>query len=135
MYEYDISLYITETNIWFCIEDATKMYTKIFTQQHSTCHGLQTDVAVKSGVIVQPIKNSEQGKNHLLCRCGIHIQHSTFSTYQLTKPQKHIPITCTLSKYYKNLFKILITNIITEKAAYLCIANHTPSYYTCSLYL
>ena len=72
MYECDISQYITETNRRFCIEDATKMYTKIFIQQHSTWHGLQTDVAVKSGVIAQPIKYSEQGTRHLLCRCGIH---------------------------------------------------------------
>lgn len=72
MYECDISQYITEIERRFCIEDATEMYTKIFIQQHSTWHGLQTDVAVKSGVIAQPIKYSEQGTRHLLCRCGIH---------------------------------------------------------------
>jgi hypothetical protein len=107
----------------------------IIIQKHSTCHGLQTDVAVKSGVIAQPIKYSEQGTRDLLCRYGIHSQHWTFSPLQLTKLQKHILITCTLFKCYKNLFKILPTNTITETAAHLCIANHTPSYQTCSLYL
>jgi hypothetical protein len=123
MYECDISQYINETNRQFCIEHATKMYTKMFIQQHSTCHGLQTDVAVKSGVTTEPIKHSEKGTNHLLRRCGIHSQHCTFSTFQLTKLQKHILITYTLFKCYKNLFKILITNIITETAAHLCIVH------------
>jgi len=90
MYECDISQYITEIERRFCIEDATEMYTKIFIQQHSTCHGLQTDVAVKSGLNPLNTLNKEQGT---YC-AGVVSTHNTAPSPLFNSPN------------YKNIFLI-----------------------------
>jgi hypothetical protein len=94
-------------------------------------------VAVKSGVTAQPIKYSEQGTKHLLCRCGIHPQHCTFSPYKFTRLQKHIPIICTLFKYYKISSRFLL-QILLQKQQHIFLLPTTPhsikhADYTCKV--
>jgi hypothetical protein len=138
MYECDISQYITETKRKFCIEDATKMYTNIFNQQHSTCHGLQTDVAVKSGVIAQPIKYSEQGTKHLLCRCGIHSQHCTFSPYINSPDYKNIFLLFVLSSNVTKISSQFLLQILLQKQQHIFVLPTTlhsnkHAVYTCKV--
>jgi len=113
------------------------MYTKIFVQQHSTCHGLQTDVAVKYGVIPQHIIYSEQGTGHLLCRCGIHSQHCTFTPFQLTKLQ-NIFILPVLSSNVTKISSRFLLQTLLQKQQHIFVLPTTlhpikHAVYTCKV--
>lgn len=137
MYECDISQYITETKRRFCIEDATKMYTNIFIQQHSTCHGLQTDVAVKSGVTAQPIKYSEQGTKHLYA--GVVSTHNTAPSPLINSPDyKNVFLLSVLSSNVTKISSRFLLQILLQKQQHIFLLPttlHSIKYadYTCKV--